>query len=179
MATDTDIQIVIRPATEADDVVAGDLLVEAFVVQYGRKMPDVVVTESRKSDLRAVALRRKTARVLVAEVEGEVAGTATVFPPGDRGSKTRDPRAAEMRYLAVGLGFTGTGVASKLVAAAEGEARRFGAPTLVLHVRRGATGVARFYEQLGYERDPSDDADLPEIYLEAYRKKLGQPQPGT
>lgn len=164
--------IVVRPATPSDDVPSGELLVEAFVVQYGKKMPEVVVTDARKRDLRAVAGRRSAARVLVAEVEGELAGTTTVFPPGDPTSKTRHRDAAEMRYMAVGLGFVGTGVASRLLAAAEEEARRYGASRLVLHVRRGATGVARFYEKHGYTRDAGDDADSPDIYLEGYGKPL-------
>lgn len=172
MSSHTDLHIIVRPATAKDDAAAGELLVEAFVVQYGKKMPEVVVTEARKSDLRAVAERREVGRVLVAEVEGALAGTTTVFPPGHPSSRTKDRTAAEMRYMAVGLGFVGTGVASRLLAAAEAEAKRYGATALALHVRRGAIGVGRFYEKHGYQRAVADDCDLPDIFLEGYRKDL-------
>jgi len=164
--------VLVRPATEADDAAAGELLVEAFVVQYARKMPEVIVTDARKRELRAVAERRVSARVLVAEFEGVVAGTATVFAPGDITSRTKDSRAAEMRYMAVGLGFAGASVASRLLDGAMEEALKYGAERLVLHVRRGATGVGKFYERHGFERDPSDDCDLPDIFLQAYRKNM-------
>jgi predicted N-acetyltransferase YhbS len=179
MHSSVDLAILIRLANESDDAATGELLVESFVEQYRRNMPEVVVSDARKADLRAVAERRARARVLVAEVEGVIAGTTTIFAPGDATSRTRDRTAAEMRYMAVGLGFTGSGVADRLISAGEEQARRLGASSLALHVRRGARGVARFYERHGFERNPADDCALPDIYLEAYRKNLGNAQPGT
>jgi len=46
---------VIREARPEDDAAIGELLVEAFVTQYARKLPEVVYTEERKSALRDVA----------------------------------------------------------------------------------------------------------------------------
>jgi len=46
---------VIREARPEDDAAIGELLVEAFVTQYARNLPEVVYTEERKSALRDVA----------------------------------------------------------------------------------------------------------------------------
>ena len=67
--TDFDLSTLqIRRAEPQDDHTVGELLVTAFVKGYARKLPEVVVTESRKQQLRAVAQKRAVATVLVAQV---------------------------------------------------------------------------------------------------------------
>jgi GNAT superfamily N-acetyltransferase len=162
----------VRPASAADDHALGELLVSAFVAKYAEKMPEVQIPDSRREDLRDTAGRRENGdlQVLVAETAaGELAGTVTIFRPGERSLRTRRSGAAEIRYMAVALPFQGRGVAPLLLEEARRVAAAWGASTLTLQVRRGAHGVARFYQGAGFMRDASDDADLlPEIYLEAY-----------
>lgn len=163
---------VIREARPEDDAVIGELLVTAFVTQYAQKLPEVVYTEGRKQELRDVASRRKVASVLVAEVDGEVVGTVALFPPGAPGSEAWLPHAADLRGLATAVRYHGQGLARPLLDAAEALARKWGLDAVCLHVRRGASGVARMYMKRGYVREPVGDLDLPTVFLEAYVLRL-------
>jgi GNAT superfamily N-acetyltransferase len=162
----------IREARPEDDAVIGELLVDAYITQYAKKLPEVVYTEERKRSLRDVASKRAIASVLVAEVEGEVAGTVALFPPGAPGSEAWTPNTADLRHLATAVRYHGTGLARPLLDAAEALARQWGVDAIGLHVRRGAQGVARMYMGRGYARVPEGDLDLPTVYLEAFLLRL-------
>ncbi|RKG92103.1 GNAT family N-acetyltransferase [Corallococcus terminator] len=168
MSTDLVARILIREVRPADDGAIGELLVEAFITQYSKKLPEVVYSEERKAFLRDVASRRKECTLLVAELDGEVVGTVALYPPGSPGSESWLPRTADLRALATSVRFHGQGLAQPLLAETEVLARRWGVDAITLHVRRGATGVARMYERRGYQRTPSGDIDRPEVYLEAF-----------
>lgn len=166
--------ILVRAALPKDDHPVGELLVRAFVETYARKMPEVVVPESRKRALRDMAGKRLQARVFVAEVEGALAGTVALWPPGAPGSEAWISSAADLRHLAVDERFRDGAVSGALIDAAEAEALRLGATHVCLHVRQGANGVRRIYEARGYLRDPAGDLDKrPEVFLEAFTKTLG------
>ncbi|RKH69124.1 GNAT family N-acetyltransferase [Corallococcus aberystwythensis] len=169
MSTDVVKRAVIREARPDDDKVIGDLLVEAYITQYAKKLPEVVYSEERKTFLRDVASKRKVCTLLVAEVDGEVAGTVALYPPGASGSEAWLPRTADLRALATSVRFHGQGLAQPLLAETEVLAKRWGVDAISLHVRRGATGVARMYERRGYQRAPEGDIDRrPDVYLDAY-----------
>lgn len=159
----------VREATAADDVAIGELLVEAFVTTYARKMPEVTVTAQRKADLRDVAGKRAVAKVWVAEHEGAVVGTVAMWAPGSARSESWIPGAADLRHLAVAGAHTGKGVSKLLLDTAEAWARAQGWRGVCLHVRRGAKGVRALYESRGYQRRPEGDLDfLPDVFLEAF-----------
>lgn len=163
--------IEIREATEADDWAVGELLVRAFLTNYARELPEVVITDQRKADLRAVAAKRAAAKVWVAHRAGEVVGTIALWPAGAKGSEAWLPNAVDVRHLGVDASVQGQGVSKQLIQAAEAWARAHGAKSACLHVRRGAVGVRRVYERCGYVRDPSGDLDqLPHVFLEALFK---------
>jgi GNAT superfamily N-acetyltransferase len=163
---------IIREARPEDDFAIGELLVDAFVTQYAKKLPEVVYTEERKRSLRDVASKRAIAKVWVAEVEGEVAGTVALFPPGSPGSEAWLPHAADLRHLATAVRYHGTGLSRPLVDSAEAMARQWGVDAIALHVRRGAKGVAEMYQRRGYVRTPEGDLDTPTVYLEAFLLRL-------
>ncbi len=165
--------MIVRIARPDDDHVVGELLVTAFVETYARKLPEVVVTASRKATLRDVAGKRTAASVFVAEHDGQVIGTVALWSPGAAGSEAWHPDAADLRHLAVDANHRGGEVSCALLDAAEVHAMRSGAAAVCLHVRRGAHGVRRLYEARGYVRDASGDLDrLPEIFLEGLVKRL-------
>jgi ribosomal protein S18 acetylase RimI-like enzyme len=150
--------VIVRPARPEDDARIGALLVETFVATYAKKMPEVVVSERRKADLRDVSRQRSVASVIVAETGEAVVGTNT----------------AELRRMAVNPAHQGRGIASALIDECTRLAAEWGASTISLHVRRGALGIARMYEAKGFRRAPEGDCDwLPEIYLEAYARPVG------
>lgn len=160
----------IRDATAEDDVAVGELLVRAFVDTYARKMPEVVVTEERKGELRAVAEKRRVAHVWVAELNGKVVGTVALWPPGSSRSEAWIKGAADLRHLAVDRNARGLGISRMLIETAEHKAWSLGAPFVCLHVRRGAHGVRELYEATGYVRDDKGDLDYPSVFLEAFYK---------
>ncbi|MBU8898437.1 N-acetyltransferase [Corallococcus sp. H22C18031201] len=162
-------KVVIREARPEDDGVVGEMLVEAFITQYAKKLPEIVYTDERKRELRDVAARRKVATLLVAEKDGEVIGTVALFPPGAPGSEAWLPRCADLRGLATAVRFHGTGLAKPLLDAAEALARSWNVDAICLHVRKGADGVARMYMRRGFVREPVGDMVLPSVTLEAYR----------
>ncbi len=165
--------LVIRAAEPRDDHAIGELLVRAFVSSYAKKMPEVTVSEQRKADLRAVAAKRAVAQVWVAELEGQVVGTVSVWPVGAAGSEAWLPNAVDLRHLAVDERVRGQGVSTALLDLAERWARESGARTVCLHVRRGAHGVRGVYTRRGYTPEPAGDRDLlPDVYLEALFKPL-------
>ena len=163
----------IREARPEDDAAIGELLVEAYITQYAKKLPEVVYTEERKRALRDVAAKRAVAAVLVAEVDGEVAGTVALFPPGAPDSEAWTPNTADLRHLATAVRYHGQGLSRPLLDAAEALARKWGVDAVALHVRKGNVGVARMYMQRGYVRAPEGDLLLPSVSLEAYLLRLG------
>ncbi len=161
--------VLIRLAQAPDDAALGELLVRAFVDTYATKMPEVVVTDARKADLRDVAAKRAVAKVWVAERKGLVVGTVSLWPPGAPGSQAWVSGAADLRHLAVDAAEKGLGTAQALLDMAEARARAMRATSVCLHVRRGAHGVRALYEERGYQRRPEGDLDLlPDVFLEAF-----------
>lgn len=162
----------VRPALPSDDAAVGELLVEAFVSGYARKMPHIVVTDERKATLRDVARKREIATVLVAEVEGRVVGTVALFPPGAPSSEAWLPNAADLRHLAVAPSLHGKGLSKALLDEAERVARESDYEAICLHVRRGAHGVAGIYRKRGFLPDPKGDIEYPSVSLEAFVLRL-------
>lgn len=162
-----------REATPEDDAAVGELLVDAFVSTYAQEMPEVVVSERRKTELRDVASRRKNGVVLVAEEKGEVVATVSLFKPGAKESEAWSADAACLRMMAIHPKHQGKGISAELVSACFDTAKSWQLKAVELHIRRGAMGLARMYERLGFLRVPTGDKDLlPEIYLEAYRREI-------
>lgn len=180
------------------DFEIGELLVRSFVESYAREMPDVTVSESRKKYLREVAPKRINATLLIATFDsnfhaksegelgkfgqltsiksGTILGTVCLFRPAHDDNRSWIKGAYDLRQLVVLPEVQGLGVAQALMQACETFVKKDSRQTgsiITLHVRRGATGVAKFYTNLGYIRTPDGDRDqLPEIFLEAYVKSI-------
>lgn len=166
-------QVVIRVADERDDAVLGALLVDAFRDTYAEKMPEVVVTERRIEELNSFLGKRTKGVTWVAEVGGRIVGTVFAARPGSKDSLAWLNECAELKHLAVVPEFRRSGLSEKLMETALVAIRGWGCWGVCLHVRRGAHGIARFYEKQNFVRDPRGDFDrLPEVFLEAYLKRL-------
>ena len=165
-------EVLVREARPEDDAALGEILVSGYLTRYAQKMPEVVLTDRRKAELRDVASKRKEALVLVAELEGKVVGTVTVWRPGAAASEAWLPEACDLRHLAIDPAAQGRGLSKPLLDEAERRARQMGANYVCLHVRRGNRGVAKLYMDRGYVRAAEGDLDLPEVLLDAYFLRL-------
>jgi ribosomal protein S18 acetylase RimI-like enzyme len=162
-------EVRVRLARPEDDAGLGEILVQGYVTAYARKMPHVVVGERRKAELRDVASKRAAATVLVAELDGRLAGTVSLWKPGTPGSEAWLPNAADLRHLAAHPAVQGKGLSRALLDEAERIAREeWRVSAVCLHVRRGNAGVARLYLSRGYVREPQGDLVYPEVELDAY-----------
>jgi len=167
------LNIEVREARAEDDAAVGEILVSGYLTRYALKMPEVVVTERRKAELRDVASKRKEAMVLVLALDGKVVGTVAIWAPASPQSEAWLPEAWDLRHLAFDPAVHGRGLSAPLLDRAEQIARDSGAKYMCLHVRHGNLGVARLYMGRGYERDPKGDLDhLPEVLLDAYVLRL-------
>ena len=164
--------IVVREGRPEDDAVVGEILVSGYSTRYAQKMPEVVLTDRRKAELRDVASKRREATVLVLELEGKVVGTVALWAPGSPRSEAWLPDAWDLRHLAFDPAVHGRGLSAPLLDGAEKIARESSARFICLHVRRGNKGVAKLYMGRGYERDAKGDLDLPEVLLDAYFLRL-------
>jgi ribosomal protein S18 acetylase RimI-like enzyme len=162
-------ELKVRLAGAHDDAAVGEILVQGYVTAYARKMPEVVVGDRRKAELRDVAAKRAAATVLVAELDGRLGGTVAIWKPGAPSSEAWLPNAADLRHLAVDPALQGRGLAKPLLDEAERIAREeWKVDAVCLHVRRGNHGVARLYMSRGYVRMPEGDLSYPEVELDAY-----------
>ena len=164
--------VVVREARPDDDAAVGQILVSGYLTRYAQKMPEVVLTDRRKEELRDVASKRSEATVLVLELDGKVVGTVALWAPGSPRSEAWLPEAWDLRHLAFDPAVHGRGLSGPLLDRAEQMARDSGARFICLHVRRGNKGVAELYMARRYQRDPKGDLDLPEVLLDAYFLRL-------
>jgi predicted N-acetyltransferase YhbS len=161
-------KLLIRRAEPRDDEALGELLIESFLTAYARELPWVTYGEERRQELRDCATKRQEGIVFVAELDGELAGTVLVYPPGAPHSEAWLPNTADLRQLAVAPKFFGKKLSEPLLDAAEAAAWAMGVERVSLHVRRQAKGVCRMYERRGYVRAPEGDLAFPEVELAAF-----------
>ena len=117
---------------------------------------------------------------LVAELDGDIAGSAALYAPGTDAYGSLASRAAwpEVRLVAVDPSARGRGIASLLVMECARRAQESGAANLGLHTSRSMHVAKRLYERMGFVRDPEHDFHPPGAELvEGYRLPLGDPEP--
>jgi len=155
----------IRPARPAEFDRVGDLVVDAYAAMFDLGDYEEV--------LRQVDVRSRNAEVVVAVLEGSVAGTLTYVPGLGPYAEGDDPDAAWIRMLAVGPDFRGRGIGAALVEWCVRRARDSGRRRLILHTTDPMTDAQRLYVRMGFRRavdldwQPDD-----ELWLRGYRMEL-------
>ena len=144
----------IRAAVDADAEAVGTLSVLAYREDG---YLDGIGGPELEADLRDGARRVREATVLVAEAHGELLGTVTLAEPGSPYAETAGPGELEVRMLAVAPDARRRGIAAALMDAAHAQAREQGMRRVVLCSEARFRHVHRFYERLGYERQPERD----------------------
>ncbi|MFJ9947951.1 GNAT family N-acetyltransferase [Kitasatospora sp. NPDC091207] len=158
--------IVIRPAREADLEAAGHITVEAFVGD-GYTSP-----ESQYVDLlRDTARRSREAELLVAvdTAEGRVLGCVTFAVGGTEWADIAAPDEGEIRMLATAAAARGRGVGEALVRSALARSRELGLAGMAFSTRPEMRAAHRIYERVGFRRTPERDwAPYPGMDLMVY-----------
>jgi ribosomal protein S18 acetylase RimI-like enzyme len=132
---------VVRPATAADD--AALLALDRVGWTPGSGFPSVLDREPTAF----FSERRRPDDVLVAEVDGDVAGYVVVTP---KGPFLESAHVFALWSLVVSVRARRRGVATALLEAAERAAAGRGATKLSLHVLGTNTAAQRLYERHGY-----------------------------
>ena len=123
--------------------------------------------------LRAVASRAASATVLVAEVDGTLAGAVTIATRGGEWAEQSAPGEAVIRMLVVDPSVRGAGTGEALVRACLDQARADGCSLVRLSSQEGMTAAHRLYERLGFVRTPSFDwSPEPGLQLRTYALPL-------
>ena len=123
--------------------------------------------------LRDVASRAASATVLLAEVDGRLAGAVTVATRGGEWAEQSVPGEAVVRMLVVSPDARGSGVGEALVRASLDAARADGCTMVRLSSQEDMLAAHRLYERLGFVRTPSHDwSPVPGLFLRTYALPL-------
>ncbi len=152
---------------ELDKVIK--LVIEAFS-EYEKAVPPAV-WKSYIKDITDAGNRLRISQLIVAEADGQLAGSVTLYPDTvvlpDSGWP---PGWALIRLLAVQPGHRGKGIGRALVAECINRCRRQGIRTIALHTAIMMGVAVRMYEKIGFTRAPEFDfSPRPGTVVMAYR----------
>jgi ribosomal protein S18 acetylase RimI-like enzyme len=158
--------VLVRRVTPAEHAAVADLTARVYLAEG-------YADEGYEPSLRAVAAREESAEVLVAVVDGEIAGAVTVATRGGEWAEQAGPGEAVIRMLAVDPRRRGAGVGAALVQACLDRARADGCHVVRLSTQPSMTAAHRVYERLGFVRTPSYDWEpVPGVQLLGYALTL-------
>ena len=170
---------VVRRATDAERGVIRALLGVAYAPYQAVVPPEA--WERYLGDLLDLDRHARDGELLVATVDGAVAGYAAFYPDATAQGLGWPAGWASGRALAVDPRRRGRGVAAALMTEFESRARQVGAPVFAFHTGSFMTTARALYERLGYCRAPAFDRDMNAHYgvratqdwtALAYRKSL-------
>ena len=161
----------VRVAHPAEYPALGAIAVCAYRELGG--LPDDHAYYDRLADVAGRAIDND---ILLAMLDGEIAGVATYVPgPYTSMSEFDDPEAAGIRMLAVDPRFQGLGLGKALTAACLDRARRAGRRRVVVHSSQLQRIAQAMYPAMGFRREPAlDRAPEPDVFLSAFVFELGE-----
>jgi GNAT superfamily N-acetyltransferase len=148
----------VRPAGPADHAAIRDILRAAYS-QYTADIPPQV-WDTYLADLLDLDRHARDGDLLVAVVDGAIAGYAAFHPDATAQGFGWPPGWAGGRGLAVHPAYRGRGVAAALLAELEYRSRDAGADVFAFHTSAFMTTAVALYERLGYRRAPEFDLDV-------------------
>jgi GNAT superfamily N-acetyltransferase len=156
--TSRDVGLTIREALPAEYQLIGDLTVRAYLTVGDPLLGSPTYTEY-EHELRDVAGRAETCRVLVAIDRGEnIVGTVTYVPgPGTPWSESEREGEAGFRALAVDPSARGRGVGRALAGACLERALAAARIGVAIYTRPAMTAAHQMYASMGFVRDQSRD----------------------
>ncbi|MEA2433276.1 MAG: hypothetical protein QOG54_733 [Actinomycetota bacterium] len=168
----------IRVAAETDFDPARRVLRAAYA-GYESSFPEANWVPYLK-DILDLEGRADASELLVAEMDGEIVGCVSYFPPGSKASYPSDAFSerwpsdwAAFRLLSVDPQIGGRGIGRQLTEACIERARQGGSPALGLHTTAPMAIARGMYERMGFKRAPQYDfRPGPTVLVEAYRLSL-------
>ena len=152
----------VRPA-EAGDHAAIRALLELAYSPYAAEL-DPAVWCAYRADLLDLDRHARHGTLLVAVVDGEIAGSVAFYPDATDQDLGWPAGWASGRALAVHPSHRGHGVAGALFRELEQRSRESGADVLAFHTSRFMTTARAWYARRGYQRVPRFDQELSAHY---------------
>ena len=143
-------KVLTREAKPAEHAEVARITVEGYR-EYTSQMSADAWAEY-ESDLSDVSGRAARGMILVADVDGGVAGALSYYPAGQIESDWLPRDWAYFRALAVLPAYRGRGVGRALTEACIARARSEGAAALALHTTEGMPVARAMYERMGFVR---------------------------
>jgi GNAT superfamily N-acetyltransferase len=153
----------------------------AAYAHYRGDMP-AAIFDSYLADLRRLAQYWEETEVLVADLDGRIAGSVLFYADASSEGLGLPQGWAGFRKLAVHPEARGLGLGRELVGSCVDLARRLGAPTVGIHTTFFMKAACGIYEQMGFRRCPQYDvraadilgldAGVGEVKVIAYRLDL-------
>ena len=168
----------IRPATEHDIEPARAVLGRAYA-RYESALPPANWV-AYLADILDLEGRASESELIVADLEGQIVGCVSYFPPGAKAAYPSDAFSehwpsewSAFRLLAVDPVAQRKGVGKQLTLTCIERARDAGAPAVGLHTTAPMQIARAMYERMGFERAPQYDfRPGPDVLVEAYRLLL-------
>jgi GNAT superfamily N-acetyltransferase len=132
-----------------DDAAALDRVALAAFAQFAPEYDDWPAMAAGMSSMSALAGR---AELIVAEIDGRIAGGVGYVPPHAPKAAYFDPSWPVMRMLVVDPAMRGRGIGRALAEACVARARRDGAPVLALHTTPIMRVALPMYMRMGFVR---------------------------
>lgn len=107
--------------------------------------------------------RLRDSQLLVAELDGRIAGTITFYPDASKEGWDWPARWSGIRAVAVSPEARGLGIGRQLALACIDRARLHGAEAVCLHTSPLMAAAVAMYERLGFRRCPDYDLDLEKL----------------
>jgi GNAT superfamily N-acetyltransferase len=161
----------IRDARSAELDAVAQLIVEAY-----RQYESVMPPESWNSyveDILDIRSRLNKSQLIVALVEGRLAGSVTLYLDSSGTPEDWPPEWAGVRLLAVRPAFRGCGIGRALMDECIRRCREGGIKTISLHTTEMMAVAFRMYEQMGFRHVPEYDFHFEsEVVVKAFRLDL-------
>lgn len=159
--------ITIRGAHDDELDAISSLIVDAYAEYAAQMSPDA--WSSFANDIANVRGRAADAELMVAEDDGQIVGSVTIFT-GWRGAQEG---AAGVRLLAVPPEHRGSGVGRALMEACVDRARKTGKRRLVMTTTQEMAVLRELTERMGFVRDSGlDHQPAPGVRFQGYALDL-------
>ena len=155
----------VREARE-DDLESVVAVLYAANAQFEHVLP-AALYRAYLANVLDVRSRMAHSRLFVAEHEGRIVGTITLYPDASREGWGWPARWAGIRAMAVTPTARGLGIGRRLAQECIDQARARGAEAICLHTASFMAAAVAMYESLGFRRRPAFDRQADAMFAAA------------